>query len=57
MADLGGQLIAEIPNDESVVTAENTHSLVTLDESAPAAIALRRLARRVAGELRSPWPS
>ncbi len=57
MADLGGQLIAEIPNDESVVTAENTHSLVALEESAPAAIALRRLARRVASELRSPWPS
>jgi MinD-like ATPase involved in chromosome partitioning or flagellar assembly len=57
MADLGGQLIAEIPDDESVVTAENAHSLVALEESAPAAIALRRLARRVASELRSPWPS
>jgi MinD-like ATPase involved in chromosome partitioning or flagellar assembly len=57
MADLGGQLIAEIPDDESVVTAENTHRLVGLEESAPAAIALRRLARRVASELRSPWPS
>jgi MinD-like ATPase involved in chromosome partitioning or flagellar assembly len=57
MADLGGQLIAEIPDDESVVTAENTHQLVGLAELAPAAIALRRLARRVANELRSPWPS
>jgi MinD-like ATPase involved in chromosome partitioning or flagellar assembly len=57
MADLGGQLIAEIPDDESVITAENTHRLVGLEESAPAAIALRRLARRVASELRSPWPS
>jgi MinD-like ATPase involved in chromosome partitioning or flagellar assembly len=57
MADLGGQLIAEIPDDDSVITAENTHSLVGLEESAPAAIALRRLARRVASELRSPWPS
>jgi MinD-like ATPase involved in chromosome partitioning or flagellar assembly len=57
MADLGGQLIAEIPDDESVVTAENTHRLVGLEEAAPAAIALRRLARRVASELRSPWPS
>jgi MinD-like ATPase involved in chromosome partitioning or flagellar assembly len=57
MGDLGGQLIGEIPNDESVVTAENAHSLVGLEESAPAAIALRRLARRVASELRSPWPS
>jgi MinD-like ATPase involved in chromosome partitioning or flagellar assembly len=57
MADLGGQLIAEIPDDDSVVIAENTHRLVGLEESAPAAIALRRLARRVATELRSPWPS
>ena len=57
MADLGGQLIGEIPNDELVINAENTHSLVGLEESAPAAIALRRLARRVASELRSPWPS
>ena len=57
MADLGGQLIGEIPDDESVVIAENTHQLVGLAELAPAAIALRRLARRVANELRSPWPS
>ncbi len=57
MADLGGQLMAEIPDDELVVTAENAHQLVGLEESAPAAIALRRLARRVANELRSPWPS
>jgi MinD-like ATPase involved in chromosome partitioning or flagellar assembly len=57
MADLGGQLIAEIPDDDSVVTAENTHQPVGLEDAAPAAIALRRLARRVASELRSPWPS
>jgi MinD-like ATPase involved in chromosome partitioning or flagellar assembly len=51
MADLGGQVIGDIPDDQSVVTAENAHRLVTLDESAPAAIALRRLARRVGSEL------
>jgi MinD-like ATPase involved in chromosome partitioning or flagellar assembly len=56
MADLGGQLIGDIPDDEAVVTAENTHRLIGLDESAPAAIALRRLARRVGSELHSEWP-
>ena len=35
MADLGGQLIADIPDDESVITAENTHSLVGLEEFGP----------------------
>jgi MinD-like ATPase involved in chromosome partitioning or flagellar assembly len=57
MADLGGQVISEIPDDEAVITAENAHRLVGLDESCPAAIALRRLARRVGSELRSPWPA
>jgi len=57
MADLGGQLIGDIPDDESVISAENAHRLVGLEESAPAAIALRRLARRVSSELRATWPS
>jgi MinD-like ATPase involved in chromosome partitioning or flagellar assembly len=56
MADLGGQVIGDIPDDESVITAENAHRLVGLDGSAPAAIALRRLARRIGRELRAPWP-
>jgi MinD-like ATPase involved in chromosome partitioning or flagellar assembly len=56
MADLGGQVIGDIPDDETVVTAENAHRLVGLEESGPAAVALRRLARRVGGELRSQWP-
>jgi MinD-like ATPase involved in chromosome partitioning or flagellar assembly len=56
MADLGGQVIGDIPDDDSVVTAENAHRLVGLDESGPAAVALRRLARRVGGELRAQWP-
>jgi MinD-like ATPase involved in chromosome partitioning or flagellar assembly len=55
MADLGGQLIGDIPDDESVISAENAHRLVGLDETGPAAIALRRLARRVGNELRSSW--
>jgi MinD-like ATPase involved in chromosome partitioning or flagellar assembly len=57
MADLGGQLIGDIPDDEAVVTAENTHRLVGLNESGPAAIALRRLARRIGSELHSAWPA
>jgi len=56
MADLGGSVIGDIPDDDSVVAAENAHRLVGLDESGPAAIALRRLARRVGGELRASWP-
>ena len=57
MADLGGQLIGEIPDDEAVITAENAHRLIGQDDSGPAAIALRRLARRVSSELRSAWPA
>ncbi len=57
MADLGGQLIGDIPDDEAVVTAENAHRLVGLDDSGAAAIALRRLARRVGGELHPAWPA
>jgi MinD-like ATPase involved in chromosome partitioning or flagellar assembly len=56
MADLGGQVMGDIPDDQSVINAENAHRLVGLDGSAPAAIALRRLARRVGSELRVPWP-
>jgi MinD-like ATPase involved in chromosome partitioning or flagellar assembly len=57
MADLGGQVIADIPDDDAVVTAENAHRLVGIEESGPAAIALRRLARRVGSELRASWPA
>lgn len=56
MADLGGQVIGDIPNDDAMVTAENAHRLVGLEGSTPAAIALRRLARRVGREMRAPWP-
>ena len=57
MADLGGQLIGDIPDDDSVVTAENAHRLMGLDDASPAAVALRRLARRFGSELRTPWPA
>ena len=57
MADLGGQVIGDIPDDEAVINAENAHRLIGLEESGPAAIALRRLARRVGSELRSAWPA
>ncbi|MGA7987665.1 MAG: P-loop NTPase [Candidatus Dormiibacterota bacterium] len=55
MADLGGQVVGDIPDDDSVVAAENAHRLVSLDESGPAAIALRRLARRIGSELPVAW--
>jgi MinD-like ATPase involved in chromosome partitioning or flagellar assembly len=57
MADLDGQLVGDIPDDDTVVTAENAHRLVGLDDSGPAAVALRRLARRVGSELRASWPT
>ncbi len=56
MADLGGQVIGDIPDDDAVIAAENAHHLLGMEDSGPAAIALRRLARRVGSELRSPWP-
>jgi MinD superfamily P-loop ATPase len=57
MADLGGQVVADIPDDHAVVSAENAHRLVGLEETGPAAVALRRFARRIGGELRTPWPA
>jgi len=43
MADLAGQLVAEIPEDASIVDAENQHRLVALEGSGPAASSLREL--------------
>ena len=48
-------MIGDIPDDDSVVTAENAHRLVGLEDSGPAAVALRRLARRVGAELQMQW--
>jgi CO dehydrogenase nickel-insertion accessory protein CooC1 len=56
MADLGGQLVGDIPEDDALVTAENAHRVVGSDESGLAAVALRRLARRFGSELRATWP-
>jgi MinD-like ATPase involved in chromosome partitioning or flagellar assembly len=57
MADLRGHVLAEIPDDESVVAAENQHRLLGLEGSGPAADALHRLARRVGRELQFPCAS
>jgi MinD-like ATPase involved in chromosome partitioning or flagellar assembly len=57
MADLGGQVVADIPDDTAVISAENAHRLVGLEETAPAAVALRRFARRLSSELRTQWPA
>lgn len=57
MADLGGQVVADIPDDGAVISAENAHRIVGIDETGPAAVALRRFARRISNELRSPWPA
>jgi len=54
IADLRGQILGEIPDDDSVVVAENHHRLVALESSGPAADALQRLARRLGRELRFP---
>jgi MinD-like ATPase involved in chromosome partitioning or flagellar assembly len=56
MADLGGQLLGDIPEDDALVAAENAHRVVGLDDAGLAAVALRRLARRFGSELRATWP-
>ena len=54
MADLGGQLVAEIPEDPRVVDAENQHQLVA-ESGGEAAMALHRLARRLSREQAMQW--
>ncbi len=44
MADLGGSIAAEIPEDDAVIEAESHHRLVGLDGDGGAAAALNRLA-------------
>jgi MinD-like ATPase involved in chromosome partitioning or flagellar assembly len=53
MADLGGQLVAEIPEDRRVVDAENQQQLVA-GSGGEAAMALHRLARRLRLEQATP---
>ena len=52
MTDLGGELIAEIPDDATLTDAENAHCPATLSCAGPAARELVRLARRTRRELR-----
>jgi len=54
MADLGGQLVAEIPEDPRVVDAENRHQVVA-ESGGEAAMALHRLARRLSREQATQW--
>ncbi len=49
MADLGGCLDAEIPEQEAFVRAENTHRPAALDGAGPAAAAIGRLAAALEG--------
>jgi MinD-like ATPase involved in chromosome partitioning or flagellar assembly len=49
MLDLGGTVVAEIPDDPGLEVAEMEHRLVGLEGSGPAAEALRALATLVAG--------
>lgn len=44
MADLGGQVVAEVPEDAALVHAENTHTPAVLSGSSAAAFELRRFA-------------
>ena len=44
MTDLGGQVVAAIPEDSALVDAENAHSPAVLNGSSAAAFELRRLA-------------
>lgn len=51
IADLAGELVAEIPEDAALAAAENSHRLVGVDGAGDAARALQRLARRIRSEL------
>jgi len=51
IADLAGQLIAEIPDDPALADAENSHRVVVQRGDSDAARALHRLARRIRSEL------
>ena len=47
MADLGGAVVAEIPDDPELERAEMDHRLVGLERTGPTAAALRALAATV----------
>jgi hypothetical protein len=47
MSDLGGTVVAEIPQCAAFITAENHHRVAALDDRGPAAAAIARLAEQV----------
>lgn len=47
MNDLGGEVIAEIPEDAALIDAENVHHPAVLGPTGPAALELRRLAASI----------
>jgi MinD-like ATPase involved in chromosome partitioning or flagellar assembly len=51
IADLAGELVAEIPEDAALAAAERSHRLASVDGDGDAARALQRLARRIRSEL------
>jgi len=51
IADLAGQLVAEVPDDPALADAENSHRVVTMHGESEGARALQRLARRIDSEL------
>ncbi|HZB98251.1 MAG TPA: hypothetical protein VE219_06605 [Candidatus Sulfotelmatobacter sp.] len=53
MSDLGGELVARIPDDPALEAAENLHRPATLDSRGPAVNALRRLAAHIETSCRS----
>lgn len=53
MADLGGELIAEIPDDQAIIDAENAHEPAAPAGDGGAAREVRRLARRLLRDLES----
>jgi hypothetical protein len=54
MADLGGAIAAEIPDDPDLERAETNHRLLGLESSGPTATALQDLASTVDSRFLSP---
>jgi MinD-like ATPase involved in chromosome partitioning or flagellar assembly len=56
MGDLGGRVVASIPDDPRVEHAENNHSILCIDGSGPAATAITSLAEHIYPALRVARP-
>jgi CO dehydrogenase nickel-insertion accessory protein CooC1 len=54
MADLGGEIMAEIPDDQAFVDGENQHRVAGLDGGGEVAAALERLATCIEHEAGAP---